>query len=111
MASLRSASALLVAVSAAVFLLRNAEAQPTTNDTRFEGYTYVSNVIGYVNMTMDYCDMQVRSDRHAATRRTANRYVAGTIVRMMNSCCISNIALLLFIIKFDLEKCTTMRNC
>ncbi|EFJ45272.1 hypothetical protein VOLCADRAFT_75951 [Volvox carteri f. nagariensis] len=41
-----------------VALLCAAQAQPTTLKTRFEGYTYASNVIGYVNMTLDYCDIQ-----------------------------------------------------
>ncbi|GIL49473.1 hypothetical protein Vafri_5798 [Volvox africanus] len=43
---------------AAVALLCVAQAQPTTFNTRFDGYSYVSNVIGYVNMTRDYCDIQ-----------------------------------------------------
>ncbi|PNW76133.1 hypothetical protein CHLRE_12g546550v5 [Chlamydomonas reinhardtii] len=35
-----------------------ATAQPTTTGTRFEGFSYAGNVIGYVNMTMDYCDIK-----------------------------------------------------
>ncbi|GIL73631.1 hypothetical protein Vretifemale_3791, partial [Volvox reticuliferus] len=52
------ACAAAAAFLAAAALLCAAQAQPTTLNTRFDGYTYVSNVIGYVNMTTDYCDIQ-----------------------------------------------------
>ncbi|KAG2446461.1 hypothetical protein HYH02_008453 [Chlamydomonas schloesseri] len=48
-------AALLVAALGALAI---AVAQPTTAGTRFEGFSYASNVIGYVNMTMDYCDIK-----------------------------------------------------
>ncbi|PNH02515.1 hypothetical protein TSOC_011505 [Tetrabaena socialis] len=41
----------------AALILGIAAAQPTTNGTRFAGFSYAGNVIGYVNMTMDYCDI------------------------------------------------------
>ncbi|KAG2484407.1 hypothetical protein HYH03_016821 [Edaphochlamys debaryana] len=47
----------LVAVLAAASLAL-AVAQPTTVGTRFDGFSYASNVIGYVNMTADLCDIQ-----------------------------------------------------
>ncbi len=41
-----------------------------TTGTRFEGYTYVSDKTGYVNMTLDYCDISVGG---AGRRRGATR--------------------------------------
>ncbi len=32
-------------------------AAANTKGTRFEGFTYASDVQGYVNMTADYCDI------------------------------------------------------
>ncbi|GLI64720.1 hypothetical protein VaNZ11_008064 [Volvox africanus] len=53
-----SSGACAAAFLAAAALLCAAQAQLTTFNTRFDGYTYASNVVGYVNMTTDYCDIQ-----------------------------------------------------
>ncbi|EFJ43353.1 hypothetical protein VOLCADRAFT_106838 [Volvox carteri f. nagariensis] len=51
-------SFVVLPIFAALFLWTTAQGQNTTLGTRFDGYSYASNVIGYVNMTMDYCDIQ-----------------------------------------------------
>ncbi|KXZ53287.1 hypothetical protein GPECTOR_7g1181 [Gonium pectorale] len=50
-----TAVTMLAAVAA---LLGTSSAQPNTKGQRFEGFTYASNVIGYVNMTMDFCEIK-----------------------------------------------------
>lgn len=47
------------AIVAAAAMLITAQAQLTSVGDRFEGFTFVSNVVGYINMTADYCDIQV----------------------------------------------------
>jgi hypothetical protein len=50
------AAIVLAALAASLCI---ASAQLSTTGVRFEGYTFVSDVTGYVNMTMDFCDIQV----------------------------------------------------
>jgi hypothetical protein len=46
------------AIARAASFPRRTPSAPFATPQRFEGYTYSSNVMGYVNMSADYCDIK-----------------------------------------------------